>query len=77
MYMVQVFANIKYSTMAETTKLPVGQVLEKLGNTDVPKSKITRLDEKIETADKEVQRLRAARRRLEQDQRAGSIKLLP
>ncbi len=58
--------------MAETTRLPVGQVLDKLRNTDVPKSKITRLDEKIETLDQETQRLRAARRRLERGQRAGS-----
>jgi hypothetical protein len=57
--------------MAETTKLPVGQVLDKLRNTDVPKTKITRLDEKIEVLDEEAQRLRAARRRLERDQRAG------
>jgi hypothetical protein len=60
--------------MAETTKLSVGQVLDKLRNTDVPKSKITRLDEKIETLDQETQRLRAARRRIERDQRAGSTK---
>jgi hypothetical protein len=57
--------------MAETTKLSVGQVLDKLRNTDVPKTKITRLDENIEMLDEEAQRLRAARRRLERDQRAG------
>jgi hypothetical protein len=60
--------------MAETTKLSVGQALEKLRGTDLPKSKITRLDEKIDTLDQETQRLRAARRRLERDQRAGSAK---
>jgi len=69
---VQLFANMENSTMAETTKLPVGQVLDKLRSPDVPKSKITRLDEKIETLDQETQRLRAARHRLERDQRAGS-----
>ena len=58
--------------MAEITKLPAGQVLDKLRSADVPKSKITQLDEKIETLDQETQRLRAARRRLERDQRAGS-----
>jgi hypothetical protein len=58
--------------MAEISKLSVGQVLDKLRSADVPKSKITRLDEKIETLDQETQRLRAARRHLERDQRAGS-----
>ena len=32
--------------MAEINKLSVGQVLDKLRSTGVPKSKITRLDEK-------------------------------
>jgi len=59
--------------MAETTKLSVGQALDKLRGTDVPKAKIARLDEKIETLDQETQRLRAARRRIERDQ-AGSAK---
>ena len=58
--------------MAETTKLSVGQALDKLRGTDVPNSKMTRLDEKIATLDEETQRLRATRRRLERDQRAGS-----
>jgi hypothetical protein len=65
------FANVEDSTMAETIKLPVGQVLDKLRGTDVPKPTITRLDEKIETLDQETRRLRAARRHLERDQRAG------
>jgi cell division protein FtsB len=59
-------------TMAEINKLSVGKVLDKLRSTDVPKSKITRLEEKTESLDQEIQRLRAARRRLERDQRAGS-----
>jgi hypothetical protein len=59
-------------TMAETTKLSVGQALEKLRGTDAPKAKMARLDEKIDTLDEETQRLRAMRRRLERDQRAGS-----
>jgi hypothetical protein len=58
--------------MAETTKLSVGQALEKLRGTDAPKAKMARLDEKIGTLDQETQRLRAMRRRLERDQRAGS-----
>ena len=60
--------------MAETTKLSVGQALEKLRGTDSPKNKVTRLDEKIDALDEETQRLRAARRRLERDQRAGDNK---
>ena len=57
--------------MAETTKLSVGQALDKLRSTDAPKTRVTQLDEKIETLDEETRRLRAARRRLERDQRAG------
>ena len=64
--------------MAEITKLPVGQLLDKLrSSTDTPKSTVTQLDEKIKTAREEAQRLRAARRRLERDQgaaRPGAIK---
>jgi hypothetical protein len=58
--------------MAETTKLSAGEVLDKLRSTDAPKSKFARLDEKIETLDQETRRLRAARRRLQRDQQAGS-----
>ena len=58
--------------VAETTKLSVGQALEKLRGIDAPKAKMARLDEKIETLDEETQRLRAMRHRLERDQRAGS-----
>ena len=60
--------------MAETTKLSVGQALEKLRGTEAPKSRMTRLDEKIDALDKETQRLRAARRRIERDQRDSSTK---
>jgi hypothetical protein len=61
--------------MAEIKKLSVGKVLDKLRGADAPKeSKITRLDEKSKTLDEEIQRLRAARRRLERDQRAGSTR---
>ena len=58
-------------TMAETTKLSVGKALEKLQGTESPKSKMTRLDEKIDALEKETQRMRAERRRLERDQKAG------
>lgn len=60
--------------MAETTKLSVGQALEKLRGTEAPKARMTRLDEKIDALDKETQRLRAARRRIERDQRDSSTK---
>jgi hypothetical protein len=59
--------------MAETTKLSVGQALEKLRGTDAPKAKMARLDEKIDTLDEETRRLRAMRRRIERDQRAGPV----
>src|SRR4029077_3958883 len=59
-------------SLAETTKLSVGQALEKLRGTEAPKAKMARLDEKIDTLDDETQRFRAKRRRLERDKRAGS-----
>jgi hypothetical protein len=60
--------------MAETTKLSVGKVLEKLRGIEAPRTKMTRLDEDIEALKEETRRLRAARRRLERDQRSGSTK---
>jgi hypothetical protein len=42
-----------------------------LRGTDTPKNKMTRLDEKIDALDEETRRLRAARRRIERDQKAG------
>jgi hypothetical protein len=57
--------------MAETTKLPVGKVLDKLRRDDDPKSKTTRLDDKIDALDEETQRMRELRRRLERDQGGG------
>jgi uncharacterized small protein (DUF1192 family) len=60
--------------MAKTTKLDVGKALDKLRGTEVSKTKMTRLDEKIDALDEEIQRLRAARRRVERDQRAASTK---
>ena len=50
--------------MAETTKLSVGQALDKLRGTDAPKTKMTQLDEKISTLDEETQRSRAMTRRI-------------
>lgn len=60
--------------MAETTKLSVGKVLEKLRSPDVPGSKNARLDDKIATLKQESERMRAVRRQLERDQRAASTK---
>jgi hypothetical protein len=60
--------------MAETTKLSVGQALEKLRGTDMPKTKMACLDEKIEALDEETRRMKAVRRRLERDQQAGANK---
>ena len=59
--------------MAEINKLSVGKVLNKLRSNDAPKkSKIMQLDEKVKTVDEEIQRLRAATRRLKPGQRAGT-----
>jgi hypothetical protein len=57
--------------MAETTRLSVGQALEKLQGTDPLKSKITRLDENIDALDKETRRMRAVRLKIERDQKAA------
>jgi hypothetical protein len=50
--------------MADSTKLSVGKALEKLRGTDKPKTKMTRLDEKIDALDEETRRLKAMRRSL-------------
>jgi hypothetical protein len=60
--------------MAETSKLSVGKALEKLRGTEVTNSKITRLRESTDALEEEIRRLKAARYRLERDQRAGSTK---
>lgn len=54
--------------MADTTKLSVNQALDKLRGTDVPKSKMTRLDEKSDQLDEELRRLKTTRRRIERGQ---------
>ncbi|HEX7566621.1 MAG TPA: hypothetical protein VF396_25730 [Bradyrhizobium sp.] len=57
--------------MAEINKLSVEKVLNKLrGNDASNSSRIEQLDEKIKTADEEIQRLRAARARLKRGQPA-------
>jgi hypothetical protein len=55
-------------------KLDVGKALEKLRGTEPRKSRLAQLDEQIAEVNKETQRLRAANRRLERDQRAGGVK---
>jgi hypothetical protein len=60
--------------MAETTKLSVGQALEKLLGTDAPKTKMARLDEKIAALDEETRRMKSVRRNLERDQQAAGNK---
>jgi hypothetical protein len=60
--------------MGPTTKLSVGKALEKLRGTEPPRSKKQRLDEETDALEEEIRRLKAARRRLERDQRAGSRK---
>ena len=57
--------------MAEINKLSVEKVLNKLRSNDAPNSsRIEQLDEKLKTADEEIQRLRAARARLKRGQPA-------
>jgi len=60
--------------MAETTKLSVGQALDKLRGTETSKTKMTRVDEKIDALDKEAQRLKAMRRSLGPSKIADLIK---
>ena len=57
--------------MAEINKLSVGKLLDKLRSDDAKNSKIDPLDKKVEAADEEIQRLRAATRRLKPG-RAGT-----
>jgi len=59
--------------MAPPTKLDVGKALDKMRGSDPVKSRLTQLDEKIAEIKKETQRLKAANRRLERDQRAGGV----
>jgi predicted ribonuclease toxin of YeeF-YezG toxin-antitoxin module len=59
--------------MAEIAKLSVGKVLEKLrGADEQKKTKMMQLEEKVKTAEEEIQRLKAATRRLKRGQRPGT-----
>ena len=52
--------------MAEINKLSVGKVIEKLRSNDASNSsKIEQLDEKTRALDEEIERMRAARHRLQ------------
>jgi hypothetical protein len=63
-------ASVEDFAMAEINKLSVGQALDKLRRPD-GQSKQTRLDEKMDALDEDMQRMRAITRRLERDQRAA------
>ncbi len=53
--------------MAEINKLSVGKVIEKLRSNDASNgSKIAQLEEKTKVLDEEIERMRAARLRLQQ-----------
>jgi hypothetical protein len=58
--------------MAETTKLSVGQALDKLRGTEMPKTRMAQLDDKIGALEEETQRMRAMGRQLERSQQAVS-----
>jgi hypothetical protein len=59
--------------MAEINKLSVGKVLDRLRSNDAPKSaKTTQPEKKIETTDEEIQRLRAAVRRVKPGRETGT-----
>jgi hypothetical protein len=55
--------------MAEINKLSVGKALEKLRDSNSPKSKSAQQDEKIEALDEEIKRMRAQRQRLDRHRR--------
>jgi chromosome segregation ATPase len=54
--------------MAETTPLSVGKALDQLRDSDAPKqTRVEQLQEDIKEKDKEIERLREKRHRLEAD----------
>ncbi len=55
--------------MADTPKLSVEKALEKLRQSDQPKSKNEQYDEQISALDEEIKRMRAQRLRLDRHQR--------
>jgi hypothetical protein len=63
-------SSVEDFAMAEINKLSVGQALDKLRRPD-GQSKQTRLDEKMDALDEDMQRMRAITRRIERDQRVA------
>jgi len=57
--------------MAEINKLSVGKLLDKWRSDNAKNSKIDQIDKNVEATDEEIQRLRAATRRLKPG-RAGT-----
>jgi len=55
--------------MANTTKLPVEKVLEKIRSSDSSRSKNARREEEMAALNEEIRRMRAQRLRLEADRR--------
>ena len=61
--------------MAEINKLSVGKVLDKLRSNDAKNSSnIERLNDKIQTIDEEMKRLRAKKNRLKRGPHSGPTK---
>jgi anti-sigma-K factor RskA len=58
--------------VAEINKLSVGGAIDKLRRADVQSSQV-RLDEKMDALDEDIRRMRATRRRLENDQQAAKL----
>ena len=58
--------------MADTTKLSVEKALNKSRSTDEQKSRNERIDDEIDALQKETERMRAQRLRLERHQRRST-----
>jgi len=58
--------------MADTTKLSVEKALNKIRSTDEQKSRNERIDDEIDALQKETERMRAQRLRLERHQRRST-----
>ena len=58
--------------MADTTKLSVEKALNKIRSTDEQKSRNERIDDEIDALQKETERMRAQRLRLERLQRRST-----
>jgi len=58
--------------MADTTRLSVEKALNKIRSTDEQKSRNERIDDEIDALQKETERMRAQRLRLERHQRRST-----